>query len=269
MTLDNGVDGAMSCMMLIPDKVKQSAPTILWLHSSSYNHTQLLMSNYNGGVEPLGETYIKRGWVVFAPDAAWYGDRVGAGPAGTRETTANQQMSQHKYHLWFGRTLWGMFVHDDQCALDYLVSRPEVDPKRIGATGISMGSTRSWWLAAVDDRIAAVVGVACLTRYETLLKHGQLRQHGVYYFVNGILKHFDSEAVVALIAPRPVLFLTGELDAGSPADGIKIIEDKVQSVYKTLNTGDSFQSIRYADVGHVYTEEMRKHMLAWFDRWLK
>ncbi len=269
MTLDNGVDGSMSCMMLIPDNVKKSAPTILWLHSSSYNHTQLLMPNYNGGVEPLGETYIKRGWVVFAPDAAWYGDRVGAGPGGSRETTTNQQMSQQKYHLWFGRTLWGMFVRDDQCALDYLISRPEVDPKRIGATGISMGSTRSWWLAAVDDRIAAVVGVACLTRYETLLKHGQLRQHGVYYFVNGILKHFDSEAVVALIAPRPVLFLTGELDAGSPADGIKIIEDKVQSVYKTLNTADSFRSIRYADVGHVYTEEMRKQMLAWFDRWLK
>ncbi len=61
-----------------------------------------------------------------------------------------------------------------------------------------MGSTRSWWLAAVDDRIACVVGVACLTRYENLLKHGQLRQHGAYYFVNGILKHFDTEAVISL-----------------------------------------------------------------------
>jgi lysophospholipase L1-like esterase/dienelactone hydrolase len=267
--IDNGVDGVMSAMMLIPENVKAPAPTILWLHSSSYDHDQLLQPNMNGGAEPLGMTFVKRGWVVFAPDAAWYGDRAGQGPAGSRELTREQMDSLHKYHLWFGRTLWGMFVRDDQVALDYLVTRPEVDAKKIGATGISMGSTRSWWLAAVDDRIACVVGVACLTRYENLLHHGQLRQHGTYYFVNGILKHFDTEAVIALIAPRPVLFLTGELDAGSPADGIGVIEEKSGAVFKATAAGEKFKSIRYPDVGHTYTPEMRKEMLAWFDKWLK
>jgi lysophospholipase L1-like esterase/dienelactone hydrolase len=267
--IDNGVDGVMSAMMLIPDGAKAPSPTILWLHSSSYDHDQLLQPNANGGAEPLGVTFAKRGWVVFAPDAAWYGDRAGQGPAGSRELTREQQDSLHKYHLWFGRTLWGMFVRDDQVALDYLCTRPEVDAKKIGATGISMGSTRSWWLAAVDDRIACAVGVACLTRYENLLRHGQLRQHGVYYFVNGLLKHFDTEAVIALIAPRPLLFLTGELDAGSPADGIKLIEQKVSAVYKALGAGEKFRSVRYPDVGHTYTPEMRKEMLAWFGKWLE
>jgi dienelactone hydrolase len=267
--IDNGVDGEMSAMMLIPDGLKQPAPTILWLHSSSFDHTQLLTPNSNGGEEPLGVTFVKRGWVVFAPDAAWYGDRTGKGPAGNKETTSAQQTSQHKYHLWFGRTLWGMFVRDDQVALDYLCSRPEVDTKRIGATGISMGSTRSWWLAAVDDRISCVVGVACLTRYENLIRHGQLKQHGVYYFVNGLLKHFDIEAVVSLIAPRPTLFLTGELDAGSPADGIKVIEAKAGGVYDAVGAKEKFCSVRYPGVGHTYTPEMRKEMLAWFDKWLR
>jgi len=177
--------------------------------------------------------------------------------------------SLHKYNLWFGRTLWGMFVRDDQIALDYLCTRPEVDVKRIGATGISMGSTRSWWLAAVDNRIACVVGVACLTRYGNLLNHGQLRQHGTYYFVNGLLKHFDTEGVIALIAPRPLLFLTGELDAGSPADGIKVIEQKVSGVYKAVGADARFHSVRYPDIGPTYTPAMRKEMLAWFDRWLR
>jgi lysophospholipase L1-like esterase/dienelactone hydrolase len=267
--LDNGLDGEMSAMLLIPDGLKAKAPTVLWLHSSSYDHTQLLMPNTNGGDEPLGETFVKRGWVVFAPDAAWYGDRAGAGPSGSKETTSNQQTSQHKLHLWFGRTLWGMFVRDDQVALDYLCSRPEVNVKRIGATGISMGSTRSWWLAAADDRISCVVGVACLTRYENLIRHGQLRQHGVYYFVNGLLKHFDTEAVVSLIAPRPVLFLTGELDAGSPADGIRVIEAKAGGVYSSAGAKEKFRSVRYPDVGHTYTAEMRTEMLAWFEKWLK
>ncbi len=267
--IDNGIDGELSAMMLVPDGLTAPAPTVLWLHSSSFDRRQLLVPNTNGGEEPLGVTYVKRGWVVFAPDAAWYGERAGQGPAGPRETTTNQQASQHKYNLWFGRTLWGMFVRDDQVALDYLCTRPEVDVKKIGATGISMGSTRSWWLAAVDDRIACVVGVACLTRYENLIHHGQLRAHGFYYFVNGLLKHFDTEAVVSLIAPRPVLFLTGELDAGSPADGIKVIEQKAGGVYKALGAAEKFKSIRYPDIGHTYTPMMRREMLAWFDRWLK
>ena len=117
------------------------------------------------------------------------------------ESGRAEQEDLFKLNLWLGRTLWGMFVRDDQVALDYLCSRPEVDASRIGATGMSMGSTRAWWLAAVDERVAAVVAVACLTRYQNLIAHGELRQHGVYYFVNGLLKHFDSEGVLALIAP--------------------------------------------------------------------
>lgn len=267
--IGNGVDGEMSALMLIPDGLKKPAPCVMWLHSSSVDHNQLLVPNTNGGAEPLGETLVKAGYVVFAPDAAWYGDRAGAGPSGKAETTANQHTSLHKYHLWFGRTLWGMFVRDDRVALDYLVTRPEVDAKRIGATGMSMGSTRSWWLAAVDDRIACVVGVACLTRYENLLKHGQLKQHGVYYFVNGLLKHFDTEAVVALIAPRPVLFLTGDLDPGSPADGIKVIEATAGGLFAAVGAKDQFRSVRYPDVAHVYTPAMRTEMLAWLAKWLK
>lgn len=267
--IDNGVDGVMSAMLLIPDGVKAPAPAVLWLHSSSFDHTQLLVPNTNGGEEPLGLTLVKRGYVVLAPDAAWYGDRAGQGPAGPRESTRDQQESLHKYHMWFGRTLWGMFVRDDQIALDYLCSRPEVDPKRIGATGMSMGSTRSWWLAAIDDRVTCTVGVACLTRYENLLHHGQLRQHGSYYFVNGLLKHFDTEGVIALIAPRPLLFLTGDLDAGSPADGIAVIDQKVSAVYRAHDAADRFRNIRYADIGHTYTPTMRQEMLAWCEMWLK
>jgi dienelactone hydrolase len=162
-----------------------------------------------------------------------------------------------------------MFVRDDQIALDYLCGRPEVDKTRIGATGISMGSTRSWWLAAVDERVAAVVGVACLTRYQNLIAHGQLRAHGVYYFVNGLLKHFDTEGVIALIAPRPYLALTGDLDAGSPADGIKVIAAKAGGVYAALDARDHFKNILYPNIGHTYTPEMRAEMLTWFARWLK
>ncbi len=262
--IPNGVDGEVTALLLIPDKLRAPAPAILWLHSSTPDKNQILIPNTNGGAEPLGEALVRAGYVVLSPDAYWHGDRVGTGPSGALETLREEQESLFKFNLWYGRTLWGMFVRDDQTALDYLVSRPEVDRSRIGATGMSMGSTRAWWLAAVDERIAAVVGVACLTRYQNLIAHGQLRQHGVYYFVNGLLRHFDTEGVIALIAPRPYLALTGDLDAGSPADGIQVIEKKVGPLYRTLGAQDNFRSVLYPNVGHSYTSEMRTEMLAWF-----
>lgn len=267
--IPNGVDGEMSALYFVPSRLGDSkAPAILWLHSSSYDARQLLTPGYNGGSEPLGITFVKAGYVVLAPDACWYGHRSGKGPGGPPETTRAQQESLLKYNLWMGRTLWGMFVRDDQVALDYLCSRPEVDAGRVGATGMSMGSTRSWWLAAVDERVRCVVGVACLTRYQNLIAHGQLRQHGVYYFVFGLMKHFDVEGVLALIAPRPYLALTGELDAGSPADGIVVIEEKLGRVYAALGAKEAFRSVRYKHTGHVYTPAMRREMLRWFGRWL-
>ena len=231
----------------------------------------------NGGAESLGETFVRAGYIVLAPDACYYGDRGDNNPAGTFETylrgdpSRNElaQKSLHKLHLWLGRTLWGMFVRDDQIALDFLARVPSVDPRRIGVTGMSMGSTRAWWLAAVDDRVAATVGVACLTRYQNLIEHGNLRAHGLYYFTYGLLRHFDTEGVLALIAPRPFLALTGDLDHGSPVDGIRVLEQKVSHVYGAVGAPDRFRNVIYPDLGHSYTPEMRAEMLAWFQRWLQ
>jgi lysophospholipase L1-like esterase len=168
--LPTNLDAAqMSVLLCIPTAPAGKVvpyPAVLLLHSSSYDSQQFLARDMNGGPEPLAEVLVQAGYVVCAPDAAWYGDRSGAGPTGPSETTLRQQESLHKQHQMFGRTLWGTFVRDDQIALDFLSARPEVDAKRIGATGMSMGSTRAWWLAALDERISACVGVACLTRYE-------------------------------------------------------------------------------------------------------
>lgn len=267
-SLDNGVDGQVTTLLLLPNNRPGPVPAILWLHSSTPDKTQVIIPNTNGGDESLGEAYVKAGYAVLAPDAYWHGDRVGTGPSGESETGRAEQESLHKINIWFGRTLWGMMVRDDQVALDYLCTRPEVDAKRIGATGMSMGSTRAWWLAAVDDRVAAVVAVACLTRYQNLLAHGELRAHGVYYFANGLLNHGDTEGVLALIAPRPFLALTGDLDAGSPADGVRDLDRLVGQTYKALGAGDRHKNILYPEVGHSYTPEMRREMLAWFQRWL-
>ena len=171
-----------------------------------------------------------------------------------------------KLHLWQGRTLWGMMLRDEQCLLDCLQTREEIDPDRIGATGMSMGCTRAWWLTAIDDRPKAIVGVACFTRYTELMAHG--KTHGIYYYVPGILKHFDTEAILAITAPRPMLQLSGDQDHNAPPDGVVSLEKKLIDVYRLYNQPERFRSILYRDTGHEYLPEMRHEMVAWFEKYL-
>ena len=161
-----------------------------------------------------------------------------------------------------------MLLRDDLIALDYLVSRPEVDPERIGVTGMSMGATRSWWLMALDERLKAGVAIGCLTRYRNLIEHRAIHEHHIGYFVPNMLRHFDTEAVVALIAPRPVLFQTGDTDAGSPVDGIRAIDAAVRPVYRLYGREGAFQNLVYPGLAHVYTPEMWARSLAWMDKHL-
>jgi cephalosporin-C deacetylase-like acetyl esterase len=161
-----------------------------------------------------------------------------------------------------------MMIRDQQCLIDYLETRPEVDAKQIGVSGMSMGCTTSWWLAAVDERIKSVVGVACFTRYTELIAHGNLRSHGMYYFVPGVFSHFDTEAIHALIAPRPHLELSGDQDQGAPLDGVIQLEKKLGQVYRLYDQEKNFRSIVYEKTGHEYLPEMREEMVRWFDKTL-
>jgi dienelactone hydrolase len=265
----NGVDSEVPGYLAIPDQPKGRRPAILAMHGHGSSKDNIF------GVAPSSQDVAallaRRGYVVLAIDNYFGGERKGTGPAGEMEVMArgsDQEMSLFKLNMWLGRNLWGMMLRDEQIALDYLASRPEVDPNRIGAQGMSMGSTRSWWLAAIDDRVKALVGVACFTRYEDLIAIRALRAHGIYYFVPGILKHFDSEGVMALIAPRPFLALTGDRDAGSPPEGMKKLEEILNRFYGLYGKPEQFRSIVYPETGHVYTDEMKQRMLEWFDRWL-
>ncbi len=267
--LDNGVDSEVPGYLAVPLKRQGRLPAVLAMHGHSSSKENIF------GVAPssqdVADLLARRGYVVMAIDNYFNGERNGKGPAGELEVMAkgsDQEMSLFKLNLWLGRTLWGMMLRDEQIALDYLMSRPEVDPNRIGAQGMSMGSTRAWWLAAVDDRVKAVVAVACFTRYEDLIAIRALRAHGIYYFVPGILKHFDSEGVMALAAPRPFLALTGDRDAGSPPEGIKKLEQILNRFYALYQKPDHFQSIVYPETGHVYTDDMKRKMAAWFDKFL-
>lgn len=262
---DNGAGATVPGYVLVPKNLKSKAPAILFCHWHGGDYEigkEELFQTRHTPATP-GPTFAQRGFVVLGVDAYCFGERNGQGPGGPDEKGSNGEMTTSKFNLWAGRTLWGMILRDDLMALDYLASRPEVDSNRLGVTGISMGATRTWWLMALDERLKTGVAVACLTRYQNLIAHKELKAHGIYYFVPDFLKHFDTEAVVSLLAPRPVLFMTGGEDAGSPVDGIHAIEAAVRPAYRLYGKEQDFQSTIYEGLGHVYTPEMWARTVSW------
>lgn len=261
----NGVDMVVPGILALPRHRKGPVPVIVGLHGHSGSKNEYLPNPTNE--RSLGWMLIQRGCAVAAIDGYFNGERVGKGPRGKMEKDAvGQEMTLFKLHLWQGRTTWGLMVRDEQCLLDYLETRSELDKQSIGATGMSMGCTRAWWLAAVDDRVKVIVGVACFTRYTELLAH--YSSHGIYYFVPGLLKHFDTEAIYALVAPRPMLMLSGDQDYNAPPDGIEVLEKKLMPVYALYGKPEHFRSVLYKNTGHEYLPEMRKEMVDWFVRYL-
>ena len=94
------------------------------------------------------------------------------------------------------------------------------------------------------------------------------RFYGIYYFVPGVFAHFDTEAIHALIAPRPHLELSGDQDQGAPTDGVVMLEKKLGQVYRLYGKESNFKSIIYEKTGHEYLPEMREEMVRWFEKTL-
>ena len=169
--------------------------------------------------------------------------------------------------LWRGRVLWGMMVYDSLRVIDYLVSRADTDTNRIGTIGMSMGSTMSWWVSALEPRITVTVDICCLTEFETLIDVRGLDGHGIYYYVPSLLKYFSTSDINALIAPRPHLSLAGNHDPLTPPQGLDCVDEELKQVYTKLGASDAWTLKRY-NVGHIETAAMRTEAINYLKKYL-
>jgi dienelactone hydrolase len=269
---DNRAGAQVYGYFLSPPDPVAPAPAILYhhMHGNKYEvgKDELFQNWLIDGIMP-GPALVRAGYCVLAIDAYCFGERQTQGPAGDAESGAATEQALFKHFVWRGSTLWGMMVRDDLLALNYLLTRPEVDPNRVGVTGMSLGGSRTTWLAALDERVQVVVPVAQMTRYRDFAATGRYNLHGIYYYLPGMLKSgIDMEHLVALAAPRPQAILIGDDDPLSPLAGIEKVAEFARHVYLRYGADDRLLMGIQPGLAHTYTPPMFEQMIRFFGQHL-
>mgnify|MGYP001223359530 CR=1 FL=1 len=158
-------------------------------------------------------------------------------------------------------------IWDGMRAIDYLQSRPEVDPERIGVTGRSGGGAYSWWIAALDERVKAAVPVAGITSMRNHIVDGCVESHcDCMYQVNS--KRWDFAMISSLVAPRALLISNTDKDGIFPLEGVLDVHAKTRKLYRLLGAAGNL-GLQIAEGPHKDTQDLRVHAFSWFNRFLK
>lgn len=168
--------------------------------------------------------------------------------------------------LLTGRPIEGLMVWETMRALDYLLTRPDVDPDRIGVTGASGGGENTFYSAAVDTRLKVAAPVVFVNEFTVWGR--QIGAHCICNHIPGLFQYADEFTVGSLIAPRPMLMINGTEDTIFPIEGSKITAGILTGVYGGAGATDSFRFLPVKSP-HDYNKEMREAMYAWMERWLK
>lgn len=233
-------------------------PAILYAHSHGGKYhigADELVEGREYLLDAPGPVLARAGYITLCIDMPCFGTR-----SSVSESSASKAL------LWYGGSLLGKMLCDEAAALTYLASRPDVDASRIGALGMSMGSTLSYFHAALDERIAAVAHLCCFADQRTMIALGAHDGHGIYMTVPGLLAEADAGSIAALIAPRPQLVCIGQADSLVPPAAFARAWAELSPAYRDLP--DRLELVSEPGIGHVETQRMRDAVLAFFARHL-
>ena len=202
---------------------------------------------------------VKLGFFVLAVDA------FGAGERFTKPALGSYHGALYGSTLWpTGHTLLGMQVYDNRRAIDYLLTRKEVNGK-FGVTGASGGGNQSMYAGALDDRIQAVVPVCSVGNYQAYLHAACC----VCEVLPGALTFTEEGDVLGLVAPRALLVMNASRDGiqFSPAEADKSLA-RAKDIYKVLGEPEKVKHVVFQS-GHDYNKPMREAMYGWMTLHLK
>jgi dienelactone hydrolase len=151
-------------------------------------------------------------------------------------------------------------------AIDYLVSRPDVDADRIGVTGISGGGASTIWIAAADERVKASAPVSGMSDLESYVGNKVIRGHcDCMFMINTYM--WDWPTIPALIAPRPLLFANSDQDPIFPMDGNRRVAAKLRTVYEMYDKSDQFAEF-VSSGDHAYRPDLRVAVFSFMNKHL-
>jgi dienelactone hydrolase len=151
--------------------------------------------------------------------------------------------------------------------IDYLISRPDVDPERIAVTGISGGGAATFWIAAADDRVKVAVPVSGMADLPSYVTNRVINGHCDCMFLYNTFQ-WPWTRIASLIAPRPLLFANSDQDGIFPMDANQRVINNLERLYSLYGAGDlvdSFVSIG----GHAYRQDIRQAAYRFINMHLK
>jgi dienelactone hydrolase len=289
--------------LLVPDG-KGPYPGVVALHDHGgwfYHGKEKLVSmegehaalkefreRYYGG-RAYAEELARRGFVVLAPDAFYWGERrmryqqppdelqkrlEGLKPEDVRYVTETngylrERVPELNTWLSFSGTSWmGIVNYDDRRAIELLGSLPEVDANRLGCVGLSGGGYRATYLTGMEPKVKASVIVGWMTSLPTTLEIPYGVHSGLFdaFSVHANLDHPD---IATLAAPDCAVFVQNcARDRLFTRAGMDAAAEKIRAVYADLKRPERYQS-KFYDVPHQFNAGMQDEAFAWLEKWLK
>jgi dienelactone hydrolase len=253
------------------------------LHPMMKRHRDL----YYGGVSWANEL-ARRGFAVLVHDAFGFASRrirVGDVPLVVRHDLKevnpesedeiqayNKFASDHEHlmakSLFSAGTTWpGVFTAEDQRALDYLCSRPDVDPTRVGCAGLSGGGLRTVYLGGLDDRIRCACCVGMMTTWRDYLLN-KCYTHTWMVYIPGVALDLDYPEILGLRVPLPTLVQNNTQDQLFTLGEMHRADSILGEVYSKAGTANHYKCSFYPGP-HKFDRPMQAEAFAWLERWLR
>jgi hypothetical protein len=221
--IDSRPDRQIKVVLTIPTNAQQGkTPAVICIHGHGGNRNVV-----------YDEGSIYRGFAAKLAESGYV----------TLSTDVGQHALQDEQRTLMGERLWDLMR-----LVDLAERQPEVDPRRIGCGGLSLGGEMAMWLGALDTRIAATVSSGFLTTMENM-RVG----HCMCWDFPGLQRRFEFSDIYSLIAPRPLQCQNGQLESlpgGFPVALAEKAMGEIKHSYRALGTDDHAQ-LRIHDEGHV------------------
>lgn len=239
--------------LYLPEGAGARVPAILFYNGHWYEASKTLPDHQAFAIH-----MARSGFAVFSFD-----------PFGQGERGVSTRDHRRVSSLLVGISQQGFAEYETQCALEYLLSRPEIDPKRIGMTGASGGGYNTWITASLDDRIRVAVPVVGTSQFALQISFARERDwyHAAEHchFVPGLITFADNHELLAMAAPRPLLVINSTTDPGFVAG---TVIDYGRSLYAAHGMAEQFAYFNDPSSGHGYQVRKREAAYGWFLRYL-